>query len=79
MPRQFSTWLSVGRLDYASEGLLLLTDSPVIADALMHSDLEREYYLKVKGTVSKQVIEAMQNGLEIKNEKGAHAKLKLPL
>lgn len=69
LPRQFSTWLSVGRLDYASEGLLLLTDSPVIADALMHSDLEREYYLKVKGTVSKQVIEAMQNGLEIKNEK----------
>ncbi|KRS69885.1 pseudouridine synthase [Campylobacter coli] len=78
LPRQFSTWLSVGRLDYASEGLLLLTDSPVIADALMHSDLEREYYLKVKGTVSKQVIEAMQNGLEIKNEKkGAHAKTKI--
>lgn len=80
LPRQFSTWLSVGRLDFASEGLLLLTDSPVIADALMHSDLEREYYLKVKGTVSKQVIEAMQNGLEIKNEKKAHMqKLKLPL
>ncbi len=79
MPRQFSTWLSVGRLDYASEGLLLLTDSPVIANALMHSDLEREYYLKVKGTVSKQVIEAMQNGLEIKMKKGAHAKPKSPL
>lgn len=78
LPRQFNTWLSVGRLDFASEGLLLLTDSPVIADALMHSDLEREYYLKVKGVVDKNVIEAMQNGLEIQNEtKGAHVKTKI--
>ncbi|MBF7044629.1 pseudouridine synthase, partial [Campylobacter volucris] len=78
LPRQFNTWLSVGRLDFASEGLLLLTDSPVIADALMHSNLEREYYLKVKGIVDKNVIEAMQNGLEIQNEtKGAHAKTKI--
>ncbi|MCR2062327.1 pseudouridine synthase [Campylobacter helveticus] len=78
LPKTFSTWLSVGRLDYASEGLLLLTDSPVIADALMHSDLEREYYLKIKGNLSKNVIEAMQNGLEIQNcTKGAHAKTKI--
>ena len=78
LPKTFSTWLSVGRLDYASEGLLLLTDSPVIADALMHSDLEREYYLKVRGAVDKKVIEAMQNGLEIQNcTKGAHAKTKI--
>ncbi|WP_270981431.1 pseudouridine synthase [Campylobacter helveticus] len=78
LPKNFSTWLSVGRLDYASEGLLLLTDSPVIADALMHSDLEREYYLKIKGNLSKNVIEAMQNGLEIQNcTKGAHAKTKI--
>ncbi|OCX42946.1 pseudouridine synthase [Campylobacter ornithocola] len=78
LPKQFSTWLSIGRLDFASEGLLLLTDSPVIANALMHSDLEREYYLKVKGSIDKNVIEAMQNGLEIQNEKkGAHAKTKI--
>ena len=78
LPKQFSTWLSVGRLDFASEGLLLLTDSPVIADALMHSDLERKYYLKVKGQITKNVIEAMQNGLEIKNStKGAHKNTKI--
>ncbi len=78
LPKQFNTWLSVGRLDFASEGLLLLTDSPVIAHALMNSDLEREYYLKLKGVINKQVVEAMQNGLEIKNEKkGAHAKTKI--
>lgn len=78
LPKEFASWLSVGRLDFTSEGLLLLTDSPVIADALMHSDLEREYYLKLKGKIDQKVIEAMQNGLEIKNEKkGAHPKTKI--
>lgn len=75
LPKTFSKFLSVGRLDYASEGLLLLTDSPVIADALMHSDIERMYYLKVKGKVTDDVITAMQEGLEASDAtKGAHAK-----
>lgn len=78
LPKEFSTWPSVGRLDFTSEGLLLLTDSPLIAHALMHSDLEREYYLKVRGNIDKKVIEAMQNGLEISgSKKGAHAKSKI--
>ncbi len=77
LPSEFKAWRSVGRLDYASSGLLLLSDSPVIAAALMHSDLEREYYLKIKGQISEKVCEAMQNGLEIQGLKGAHAKSKI--
>lgn len=78
LPKKFSSWLSIGRLDFASEGLILLTDSAAIASSLMRSDLEREYYLKVKGNIGKNVLEAMQNGLEIKNEKkGAHSKSKI--
>lgn len=77
LPREFRAWRSVGRLDYASTGLLMLTDSPVIATALMQSDLEREYYLKVKGAVNEKIITAMQNGLEISGLKGAHAKSKI--
>ena len=41
LPRGFSKFSSIGRLDFASEGLLLLTDAPVIAQALMDSDIER--------------------------------------
>lgn len=75
LPRRFSNYLSIGRLDFASEGLLLLTDSPVIADALMHSDLERMYYLKIKGEVTPAMIEAMRNGITIADaSKGAHVK-----
>lgn len=78
LPKKFSSWLSIGRLDFGSEGLILLTDSAAIASSLMRSDLEREYYLKVKGNIGKNVLEAMQNGLEIKNEKkGAHSKSKI--
>ena len=77
LPREFRAWRSVGRLDYASSGLLLLTDSPVIATALMQSALEREYYLKIKGALSEKVIIAMQTGLEISGLKGAHAKSKI--
>lgn len=78
LPKKFSSWLSIGRLDFASEGLILLTDSALIASALMKSDLEREYYLKIKGHINKEIVEAMENGLEIKNEKkGAHSKSKI--
>lgn len=75
LPKSFAKFLSVGRLDYASEGLLLLTDSPVIADALMHSNIERMYYLKVKGKITDEIITAMQEGFTADDAtKGAHEK-----
>jgi 23S rRNA pseudouridine2605 synthase len=78
LPKRFSHFISVGRLDFASEGLLLLTDAAAIAEALMKSDLERVYYLKIKGEASESMIEAMRDGLELKDAtKGAHAKSKI--
>lgn len=77
LPRGLSKFISIGRLDFASEGLLLLTDAPAIAEALMSSDIEREYYLKVKGEITEPVIAAMQDGFFAKDAtKGAHAKTK---
>ncbi|KAA6224592.1 MULTISPECIES: pseudouridine synthase [unclassified Campylobacter] len=78
LPKGFSSWVSVGRLDFTSEGLLLLSDSVSVANALINSDLEREYYLKIKGQISEKVILAMQEGIKLHNEKkGAHAKTKI--
>lgn len=75
LPRGFSKFVSIGRLDYASEGLLLLTDAPAIATALMASDIEREYYLKVKGEITEEVKTAMREGFFAADAtKGAHAK-----
>ena len=75
LPKRYSHYLSVGRLDYASEGLIMLTDAPAIASALMHSDLERMYYLKIKGDATPDMINAMKEGLHAEDAtKGGHEK-----
>ena len=73
LPKRFAHFLSIGRLDFASEGLLLLTDAAAIASALMQSDLERVYYLKIKGEVTEAMKIAMREGLYLEDaSKGAH-------
>ena len=75
LPSKFGHYLSVGRLDFASEGLLLLCDSPSVVSALMHSDLERVYYVKINGKVTPAMEKAMQEGLSLADaRKGGHAK-----
>lgn len=70
---RFRHFLPVGRLDFSSSGLLLLTDSPLVATALMQSPLVRVYNLKLSGEVSPKCLEAMQNGITIDDAtKGAH-------
>lgn len=78
IPKKFSHFIPVGRLDYASEGMLMLTDDPKIATALMNSDLERVYKIKIEGEVTKAMIDAMQNGLKLEDATaGAWEKTKI--
>lgn len=73
LPKKFANFVSIGRLDYASEGLLLLTDAAAIASALTKSNLERVYYLKIKGKVTEPMKEAMKDGIFLEDaSKGAH-------
>lgn len=75
---KYKHFISVGRLDFASEGLLLLSDSVDIVDSLMHSDLERVYKIKVNGFITKNIEKAMQEGLKVEDaRKGAYAKTKI--
>jgi len=68
----------VGRLDYASEGLLLLTDNVEVATALMQSGLDRTYNLKIDKAVSTEMLEAMKEGLVLDDARaGAHEKSKI--
>jgi len=78
LSKRYAHYLSVGRLDFASEGLLLLTDSPAVANALTTSKLERVYYLKIKGEVTPHMIESMKNGLVVNDARaGAHHQSKI--
>ena len=68
----------VGRLDYASEGLLLLTDDVEVATALMESGLDRTYNLKIDKSVTTEMIGAMKEGLVLDDARaGAHEKSKI--
>ncbi|OIP54615.1 MAG: pseudouridine synthase [Helicobacteraceae bacterium CG2_30_36_10] len=62
---KYKHFIPVGRLDYATEGVLLLTDASKIATALMTSNLERIYKVKIKGEVTPEMEAAMLNGLEL--------------
>jgi 23S rRNA pseudouridine2605 synthase len=73
LPHKFKHFLPVGRLDFMSEGLLILSDSPKVVDALMHSEFERMYKLKISGNITKTMLESMEDGLEIQDSlAGAH-------
>jgi len=74
LPSKYKHFIPVGRLDFASDGLLLLTDSSRVATALMHSKMERVYKIKIKGEVSEPMKIAMGQGLELDDASaGAHA------
>jgi 23S rRNA pseudouridine2605 synthase len=73
LPKKFKHFIPVGRLDFASEGLLILTDSPKVAHALMNSDLPRVYKLRIKGDITPEMEAAMMEGVEVGSE-GAHEK-----
>lgn len=78
IPKRYNHFVPIGRLDFASEGLLLLTDDPKIATTLMQSNLERVYKVKIEGKVTQTMIDSMQNGLTIEDSiKGAHDKTEI--
>jgi len=78
LPGKYRHFVPVGRLDYASEGLLLLTDSPEVATALMESSLDRTYNLKIDKPITPEMITAMKEGLILDDARaGAHEKSKI--
>lgn len=60
-------WISIGRLDINSSGLLLFTNNGELAHRLMHpaSQVEREYMVRVFGQVDKNIIKDLLTGVEL--------------
>ncbi len=57
--------MAIGRLDQNSEGLLLLTTDGKLSNYISSSAFEKEYYAQVNGNITKEAIEALQNGVVI--------------
>lgn len=78
LEKKYKHFIPIGRLDYASEGLIMLTDSVDVANKLMHSKLERIYKIKVNGEIHSKVEEAMLHGIELEDaSSGGHEKSKI--
>ncbi|MDU7692643.1 MAG: pseudouridine synthase [Helicobacter sp.] len=70
---KFAHFTSIGRLDYSSEGLLILSDDKSIASALEKSKMPRTYLVKIDSPITKEMTFAMENGLVLEDaKKGAH-------
>jgi 23S rRNA pseudouridine2457 synthase len=57
--------MAIGRLDEASEGLLLLTTDGKISEAIRSKKVEKEYYALVDGLITDDAIIKLQQGVEI--------------
>ncbi len=62
-------WISVGRLDVNTAGLLLLTTDGELAHRLMHpsGEVEREYLVRVRGRPGHEVIRSLLDGVVLED------------
>lgn len=69
----------VGRLDYDTSGILLLTNDGEFANLLMHprNEIEKEYIAKVKGIPLRENLKALEKGIVLEDGKTAPARTKV--
>lgn len=66
LPKIFNgRWISVGRLDLNTSGLLLLTNNGDLANRMMHPsfELEREYAVRIFGEVTEEILTKLRTGV----------------
>ena len=69
----------VGRLDYDSEGLLLLTNDGELTERMLHPsrEVEKVYLARVSNQVTLEEARRLENGVMVDGRRTARAKVKL--
>ena len=75
LPRYLPQLHPVGRLDYESTGLLLLTNDGDVTQALLHPSLgsEREYRVTIRGELDPRTRKALEHGVVLEEGRTAPA------
>jgi 23S rRNA pseudouridine2605 synthase len=62
-------WVSIGRLDFNTEGLMIFTTSGELANRLMHPrfEVEREYAVRVLGELTPEMQQQLREGVELED------------
>ena len=60
-------WISIGRLDFNTSGLLIFTSNGELANKMMHPkyEVDREYSVRILGEVSEEQIKKFGKGIEL--------------
>lgn len=69
----------VGRLDYDTTGLIILTNDGVLANLLMHpkNKIDKVYIAKIEGIITKADIQKLEKGIVIGGFKTSKSKAKI--
>jgi 23S rRNA pseudouridine2605 synthase len=67
LTKHYTSYFPVGRLDWDSTGLMVLTNDGEVAERLMHPryGFERVYHARVEGTVSLEVLQKLERGIRL--------------
>ena len=79
MPEEFKNLKPVGRLDYDSEGLLLMTNDGDLSYVLTHpsNEITKTYVVKVEGDVKESQLAVMRAGVVIDGVRLSKCKVKI--
>ncbi|WP_096188578.1 pseudouridine synthase [Evansella halocellulosilytica] len=69
----------IGRLDYDTSGLILLTNDGEFANTLMHPkyNISKTYIAKIEGIPDRQIVRKLERGIMLDDRKTAPAKAKV--
>ena len=69
----------IGRLDYDTSGLLLMTNDGELANLMMHprNKVAKLYVAKIEGQLTPEEIKKLSSGVEIDHRKSSRAKVKV--
>ncbi len=79
LPQNVKRVFPVGRLDYDSEGLLILTNDGELTYRLTHpkNEIPKTYLVKLEGTISDEALNKVRNGVVIDGKKTGKSNIKI--